>query len=74
MIGFLANSLVNQVEASTSQLLVQLFGACFVGVYSVLVSYILMKIMDKSFNIRVTAAQIEEGLDKVLLKEEYSDS
>ena len=74
MIGFLANALVNQVEASTSQLLVQLFGACFVGVYSVLVSYILMKIMDKSFNIRVTAVQIEEGLDKVLLKEEYSDS
>ncbi|CAM3745353.1 ammonium transporter [Parendozoicomonas haliclonae] len=73
MIGLLANSLVNHTSAGLDQFLVQLFGACFVAVYSMLVSYCLMRVMDKSSNIRVTTEQIEEGLDKALFKETYGN-
>ena len=32
-----------------------------------------MKILDKTSDIRVTKEQIDEGLDKALLDEEYTD-
>ncbi len=73
LIGVLANEMVNHVGAGVSQFLVQVFGACFVGIYSMVVSYLVMKFLDKDANIRVTKAQIEEGLDKSLFSEEYSN-
>ncbi|USE39842.1 hypothetical protein MJO57_26930 [Endozoicomonas sp. SCSIO W0465] len=73
LIGLLANEMVNKVNAGLGQFLVQLFGASFVGVYSMVVSYQIMKFLDKTSDIRVTREQIEAGLDKSLFKEEYSD-
>ena len=73
LIGLLANELVNQVNAGFWQFIVQLFGACFVGVYSMIISYYLMKYLDKTSDIRVTKEQIEAGLDRSLLHEQYSD-
>ncbi len=73
MIGLLANALVNHVDAGFWQFLVQLFGACFVAVYAMIVSYFLMKYLDNASDIRVTKEQIEAGLDKSLLNELYSD-
>ncbi|MGL4786674.1 MAG: hypothetical protein ACRC2Q_07335, partial [Cetobacterium sp.] len=73
LIGLLANGMVNKVSASSHQLWVQLFGAALVGVYSIVVSYLIMKFLDKTSNIRVTKEQIEKGLDESLLNEKYSD-
>ncbi|WP_297597710.1 ammonium transporter [uncultured Cetobacterium sp.] len=72
LIGLLANGMVNGVQASSHQLLIQIFGASLVGVYSIVVSFIIMKILDKTSNIRVTKEQLEQGLDKSLLNEEYN--
>ena len=73
MIGFTANELVNHVNAGFGQLIVQLSGACFVAAYSMIISYLLMKFLDKSSDIRITKEQIAAGLDKALLNEQYSD-
>lgn len=73
LIGVFADKLVNGISAGSSQFWIQLFGACLVAVYSVIASYIIMKILDKTSDIRVTKEQIDEGLDKALLDEEYTD-
>ncbi|MDX8335234.1 MULTISPECIES: ammonium transporter [Cetobacterium] len=73
MIGLLANGMVNGVSAGSNQLWIQLFGASLVAVYSVVVSYLIMKFLDKTSNIRVTKEQIEKGLDESLFSETYSD-
>lgn len=73
LIGLLACGQVNHVHASLQQLIVQLSGASLVGVYSVIVSYCLMKCLDRLGNIRVSKEQISQGLDQALLKELYSD-
>lgn len=72
MIGLLACEAVNEVDASAHQLMVQLLGAVGVGIYSIVVTYVLLTVMDKTANIRVSAQAIEEGLDKRLLGEQYS--
>ncbi|MBC2852194.1 ammonium transporter [Cetobacterium sp. 8H] len=72
MIGLLANNVVNGIAAGTHQLWIQTVGVCLVAVYSVIVSYLIMKILDKTSNIRVTKEQIEKGLDESLLNEKYN--
>lgn len=74
LIGLLANEMVNKVNAGLVQLLVQLFGACLVGVYSMVVTYQIMKFLDKTSDIRLTKEQIEEGVDKSLFNEEFNDN
>ncbi|MGL4848183.1 MAG: ammonium transporter [Clostridium sp.] len=71
-IGLFANSLVNHVQAGGHQLLVQIFGVVLVSVYSLVVSFIVMKVIDKLFNIRTTEEEQKMGLDKALLDESYS--
>lgn len=73
LIGIFANSLVNEVDASTHQFLIQLFGASLVGIYSIVITYIIMKFLDKTSNIRVTKEQLEIGLDQSLLDEKILD-
>ncbi|WP_257286239.1 ammonium transporter [Endozoicomonas sp. SESOKO1] len=72
LIGVFANELVNHVSASVEQFLVQLFGVVLVSVYSMVISYLLMKYMDRDKAIRVSKAQIEAGLDESLFREGYS--
>ncbi|WP_297629926.1 ammonium transporter [uncultured Clostridium sp.] len=71
LIGVLANKLVNGVSAGGRQFLVQLFGAVLVAIYSVIVTFIIMKIIDRKGFIRVTKEEQEKGLDEVLLEERY---
>ena len=73
MIGLTANELVNQVSTGFGQLIVQLSGPCFVAVCSMIISYLLIKFLNKSSDIRITKEQIVAGLDKALLNEQYSD-
>ncbi|MGL5411597.1 hypothetical protein, partial [Cetobacterium sp.] len=43
-----------------------------VAVYSFVVAFIIMKVLDKIFKIRTTEEQQRIGLDKTLLGESYS--
>lgn len=74
LIGIFADAAVNHVSASIDQFLVQLFGVILVSVYSMIISYLIMKCMDRNPAIRVSRSQIDEGLDKSLFHEEYSDN
>lgn len=71
-VGVCANSLVNGVHAGMHQFLVQLFGVVLVAVYSFVVAFIIMKVLDKILKIRTTEEQQRIGLDKTLLGESYS--
>ncbi|MDU1054948.1 ammonium transporter [Clostridium baratii] len=69
LIGILASASVNGVSASGHQFLVQLFGAALVAVYSFVVTYIILKVLDSISSIRTTPEQQMKGLDDMLLGE-----
>ncbi|MGL5649195.1 MAG: ammonium transporter [Clostridium sp.] len=71
LIGFLANRLVNGINAGVEQILIQLFGAVIVAIYSIIVTFIIMKIIDRGNFIRVSKEEQERGLDESLLHEKY---
>lgn len=70
-IGIFANALVNGVHASLHQFIIQVFGAVIVAIYSLVVTFIIMKVLDRFSNIRTTKEEQEVGLDKILLGESY---
>ena len=69
LIGVLARASVNGVSAGGHQFLVQLFGAVLVAVYSFVVTYIILKVLDSISSIRTTPEQQMKGLDDMLLGE-----
>lgn len=71
-VGVFANSLVNGVHAGVHQFLIQLFGVVLISIYAFVVSFIIIKVIDKLFDIRTTEEQQRVGLDKSLLGENYS--
>ena len=71
LIGFLADSIMNNIHAGLHQLLIQIFGAVLVAIYVMIVTWIILFILDKFTKIRTTSKQQEEGLDKTLLNESY---
>lgn len=70
-IGIFANKIVNGVDGNLHQFLIQLFGVVLVSVYSLVVTMIIIKILDKVSDIRVTKEELEAGLDKSLLGENF---
>ena len=73
LIGVLANSTVNGVQAGFRQFLVQLFGAVIIGIYSIVVTYIIFVVVDKIKTIKVSEEMQREGLDKVFFGENIID-
>ena len=73
LIGLFADRTINGVEAGVSQFLVQLFGAVIIGVYSIIVTYIIFVIADKIKPIKVSPEIQKEGLDKVFFGEKVVD-
>lgn len=71
LIGVFANKFINGVSAGMNQFLVQCFGAIFVAIYSIIVTFIIMKVIDRGNFIRVSKEEQEQGLDEVFLKEKY---
>lgn len=69
LIGIFADATVNGVSASWTQLGVQIFGAVLVAILAFVGTYILLKIFAAITNIRPSQADIEKGIDNVLLEE-----
>lgn len=72
-VGLFANRIINGVNAGVNQLLVQLFGAIIVAVYSIIITYLIFVIVDKTKSIKVSPEIQKSGLDKEFFKESFSD-
>ncbi len=63
LIGFMASSHINKVEASVGQLGVQLLAVIIVGAYAAIVTFIILKVLDSLGILRVPEDVQERGLD-----------
>ena len=66
LLGILASQGIDDVSASAHQFLMQLLGVIIVAVYSFIVTYIILKVINSFSPIRVTKEQEETGLDESL--------
>ena len=64
LIGLLANTSINSVEAGIKQFLIQLMGAILIALYSSIVTYIIFVVVNKIKCIKVNEEVQKEGLDK----------
>lgn len=69
LIGFLATSNINGIQASPLQIGIQTGGVVLIAVYSFVITFIILKILSKITNIRPSDAEIAKGLDSTLLGE-----
>ncbi len=67
LIGLLADATVNGVSASPAQLGIQAGGAILVAAYAFALTWIILKVLKAITTIEPTDAEIEAGLDKVML-------
>ena len=73
LIGIFADRSINNVEASFKQFGIQLFGAVLVTVYSIVVTYLIFKVLDNIKSIKTTPELQRSGLDHAFFKENFSD-
>ena len=71
LIGIFADPRVNGVSAGLNQFLIQLLGVVIIGVYSVLVTFLIFKVIDKIKTIKVSKEIQEKGLDQEFFGEHY---
>lgn len=69
LVGIFAAGQVNGISGSGHQFLIQLLGVSIVVAYTVVVCWLIFKVADKSFKIRVPEKVQETGLDKEYLTE-----
>ena len=72
-IGIFANPIVNGITPGIDQFLIQLMGSVLVIVYSIIVTYIVFWISDKTGSIFVSPEIQQSGLDKAFFGESFSD-
>lgn len=73
LVGFLANPIINDIGAGFRQLLIQLFGAVLIAVYSITMTYVIFYIVDRVKSIRVSQQIQQDGLDSFFFKETFAD-
>ena len=71
LIGIFADPRINGVSAGVHQFLIQALGAVIIGVYSVLVTFLIFKLVDKTKSIKVSEEVQRKGLDQEFFKESY---
>ena len=71
LIGVFADPRVNGISAGLHQFLIQLLGAGIIVVYSVLVTFIIFKVLDMIKTIKVSEEVQLKGLDQEFFKENY---
>lgn len=69
LIGVFAEPIVNQVSFGGSQFLVQLFGVLLVAAYSMICTWIILKLINVFSPLRVSEQVQQEGLDKAYMSE-----
>lgn len=72
LIGFMASSNINKVEASFHQLGVQILAVVIVAVYSWLITTLILKIIDSTGKLRVSDEAQLAGLDTATGESAYS--
>ena len=73
LIGIFANPIINDVEASITQFLVQVFGSLLIAAYSIIVTYFIFYIVNRIRCIKVSDEVQEKGLDAYFFKENFTD-
>ena len=71
LVGVFADPRVNGVTAGLHQFLIQALGAVIIGVYSILVTFLIFKLVDKTKSIKVSEEIQRKGLDQEFFKESY---
>lgn len=71
LIGIFADPRINGVSAGLHQFLIQTLGAVIIGVYSILVTFLIFKLVDKTKSIKVSEEIQRKGLDQEFFKESY---
>ena len=71
LIGIFADPRVNGVSAGIRQFLIQLFGAVLIAVYSILLTFLIFKLVDKTKSIKVSEEIQRKGLDKEFFDENF---
>ena len=71
LVGVLADPRVNGISAGLNQFLIQLLGCGILIVYSILVTYLIFKVVDSIKSIKVSEETQLKGLDQVFFKENY---
>lgn len=71
LIGIFADPRVNGVSAGISQFLIQALGALIIGVYSILVTFVIFKVVDMTKSIKVSEEIQRKGLDQAFFGENY---
>ena len=71
LIGVFANPKVNNISAGINQFLIQALGALIIGVYSIVVTFLIFKVVDKIKPIRVSEEIQRKGLDQEFFQEGY---
>ena len=73
LIGVFANISINGVQAGFSQFLIQAGGAILIAVYSIVVTYLICFVVDKTKSIKVSPEVQKSGLDKEFFGERLID-
>ena len=73
LIGVFANISINGVQAGFSQFLIQAGGAILIAVYSIVVTYLICFVVDKTKSIKVSPEVQKSGLDKEFFGERIID-
>ena len=71
LIGVFADPRVNGLSAGIHQFLIQTLGAVIIGVYSILVTYLIFKVVDMTKSIKVSEEIQRTGLDHEFFRESY---
>lgn len=71
LIGVFADPRINGVSAGLHQFLIQALGAVIIGVYSILVTFLIFKLVDKTKSIKINEEVQRKGLDQEFFKESY---
>lgn len=71
LIGVFADPRVNGISAGIHQFLIQTLGAVIIGVYSILVTYLIFKVVDMTKSIKVSEEIQRTGLDHEFFRESY---
>jgi Amt family ammonium transporter len=70
LIGVLASSHINEVEAGARQFGVQLLAVAIVAIYASIITYVILKMLDSLGVLRVPEAVQQQGLDTTLYGEQ----
>ena len=71
LIGVFADPRINGINAGVKQFFIQLLGCVIIGIYSILMTFLIFKIIDMVKSIKVSEEIQARGLDEEFFNEKY---